>query len=165
MPIYTPVTWSDEVPGESPIKYIITDDVNGELGGSATIAMKTAPTVGTSLNATNMNHIEQGILDATMLTHRQGGSSTDWNSPGSTNYTPASVRIQCGMVTSNPSADVTVTYPVAFSYKPLIFPSTYSSGNLAITFVNQLAGSFGFSIYEDGVRTTLNMFWLAIGPA
>jgi phosphohistidine swiveling domain-containing protein len=59
--VYIPTIWSDEVPGETPVKYAITDDTLGAIATSATITLKTAPTAGTPVNATNMNHIEQGL--------------------------------------------------------------------------------------------------------
>jgi hypothetical protein len=65
---YTKTTWSDEVPGETPVKYTITGDVEGEISASATIELATAPTAGTPLNATNLNHIEQGIADVEAAT-------------------------------------------------------------------------------------------------
>ena len=59
---YTPTTWVDEVPASSPLKYAITGDVEGEISASAQIDLATAITTpGTPLNATNLNHIEQGL--------------------------------------------------------------------------------------------------------
>jgi hypothetical protein len=64
MPEYTPTVWENEVPSATPVKYAITDDVAGEVAGSATIEIVTPVTPGTPFNAVNMNHIEQGIKDA-----------------------------------------------------------------------------------------------------
>ncbi len=61
---YTPTTWVDEIPAETPEKYTITDDDLGEIAASATIALATEPgTPGTAVNATNLNHLEQGLVD------------------------------------------------------------------------------------------------------
>lgn len=61
---YTPTTWANEAPSETPVKYQIVDDVSGEIAGSATIDLVTSVTAGTPLNSTNLNKIEQGITDA-----------------------------------------------------------------------------------------------------
>lgn len=61
---YTKTTWTDEIPASTPVKYVVTDDVLGEVAGSATIALVTSVTPGTALNATNMNKIETGIETA-----------------------------------------------------------------------------------------------------
>lgn len=59
---YVPTSWTDEVPGETPVKYAITGDVEGVISASATIDLATAPTAGTPVNATNLNNIETGIV-------------------------------------------------------------------------------------------------------
>lgn len=61
---YTPTTWTDEVPASTPIKYVITDDVDGVIASSATIALVTSVTAGTPINATNLNRMEAAIEDA-----------------------------------------------------------------------------------------------------
>lgn len=61
---YIKTEWQDEVPGSTPIKYSITDDVSGEIAGSAIIEVVTSITPGTPVNAGNLNHMEQGIEDA-----------------------------------------------------------------------------------------------------
>jgi len=61
--LYTKTVWEDEVPVSTPVKYSITDDVAGEIAGSAVIAVETSVTAGTPINATNLNKIETGIYD------------------------------------------------------------------------------------------------------
>lgn len=51
---------------------------------------------------------------------RQGGSATDWSSPGTTTRTPTTVRIQAGVITVGAGSFTTVTFPTAFSDKPII---------------------------------------------
>jgi len=58
---YTPTVWTDEVPSSTPVKYAITDDVNGQVAGSATIEMVTPVTAGTPINAANLNRIESAL--------------------------------------------------------------------------------------------------------
>jgi len=60
--VYSPTTWTDEVLGATPAKYVITDDTAGEIAASATIDLATAPTPGTPVDATHLNNIEDGIV-------------------------------------------------------------------------------------------------------
>lgn len=61
---YVPVTWSNETPGASPLRFTLKDADGVVLYDDVTIDLKTSVTAGTPLNSTNMNHIEQGIKDA-----------------------------------------------------------------------------------------------------
>jgi microcystin-dependent protein len=61
---YTPTTWTDEQPSATPIKYKITDDIDGILASSAIIELLTGVTAGTALSAANMNKLEQGVVMA-----------------------------------------------------------------------------------------------------
>jgi hypothetical protein len=58
---YTKTTWVDEVPASTPIKYKISQSSDGDVATDATIEIVTSVTSGTPVNATNMNHIEDGI--------------------------------------------------------------------------------------------------------
>lgn len=58
---YTPTEWVDEVPASTPIKYIVTDDINGVIASSATITLVTPVTAGTPINAANLNKHEDAI--------------------------------------------------------------------------------------------------------
>lgn len=52
---------------------------------------------------------------------RQGNSATDWDTVGTTTQTPALVRMQAGAVNSSTAGAIAITYPVAFTNKPLLF--------------------------------------------
>lgn len=57
---------------------------------------------------------------------RVGASSTNWQSTGTTNYTPDNCNVQVGagsVSISGTSASTTITFPVAFSDVPLPFAS------------------------------------------
>ena len=111
------------------------------------------------------------------LTRRQGGSATDWGSGGSTNYTPALVKMQAGRWSYSGSAFATITqgmtFPVAFSAIPLMF-ATVTSATMGTatsvqatiaTAVSITASSFtiGFN-NTSGTLTACTIDWLAIGP-
>jgi hypothetical protein len=106
---------------------------------------------------------------------RQGGSSTNWNTPGTTNYTPATMRMQFGEVdvTFTGTAletTVNISWPVAYTSTPLIFLSTTLG-----TVTNPSAASVDFRSSTSAVITvrrpvgassgSLGLSWLAIGPA
>ena len=61
---YTKTVWEDEVPVTTPVKYEITGDVEGTISESAQIAIVTDVTQGTPINATNLNHLEDGVESA-----------------------------------------------------------------------------------------------------
>lgn len=61
---YTKTNWIDEIPASLPIKYVVTDDVDGVIASSATIELVTPATPGTPINATNLNKHEDAIYDA-----------------------------------------------------------------------------------------------------
>lgn len=61
---YTPTAWTDEQPSATPIKYKITDDINGIIAPSAIVELLTGVTAGTALSAANMNKLEQGVVTA-----------------------------------------------------------------------------------------------------
>ena len=110
------------------------------------------------------------------ISNRQGGSATDWSTPGTTNYTPTASKIQCGeasVVISGGLQGITaVTFPVAFANdSPLVsatitkFASGSLSGNIT-SVLCLLLSKTGMSIYVNlsAVSTvTLNVFWMAIG--
>lgn len=59
---YTPTTWSDEVPQTTPVKYTIRTSAGAIIYDDVQIDIKTTVTPGTSVNAANLNKIEQGIV-------------------------------------------------------------------------------------------------------
>jgi hypothetical protein len=105
---------------------------------------------------------------------RQGGSASDWSAVGTTTYTPTSVRMQAGSVRwtggAASSGNVTVTFPVAFSDKPIglaVENATIllSHHNLTIS-LNVSATQMIISWVDEtgSTQTILDFFWQAIGP-
>lgn len=64
MVVYNPITWNDEIPQTTPVKYRIKDSGGNIVYDNATVEVITPVTAGTPLNATNLNHIETGVRDA-----------------------------------------------------------------------------------------------------
>lgn len=111
-----------------------------------------------------------------LITKRQGGSGSDWDAGGTTNYTPSVslTKIQAGSAAMTFSAEslksVDVTFPTAFTYKPIVFLqvvynsgiSTYPFQIEALTY-NIRTTAFNLSVGGGTMTGTLVINWLAIG--
>jgi len=102
---------------------------------------------------------------------RQGGSSTEWNTSGTTKYIPGYTRIELGANTVTIAGGaftgtVVVTFPQAFGYHPVVFvssddadyivqPTTISETQVTITATHRAA--------SVGAHTVL-VNWIAFGP-
>lgn len=110
---------------------------------------------------------------------RQGGSATNWSSPGTTDYTPTAVRMQAGVIrlafsTSEVFESETVTFATAFSQIPLVIVSVIDHpvgvpvGNTFVPNANLVSASgFDAECYRGGSTGTaadVDVAWLAIGP-
>lgn len=107
---------------------------------------------------------------------RQGGSATDWNTIGITDYTPDNGLIQCGavniVVNNANSGSVAVTFPQAYTNKPLVQVSYLDmSGDLGmgvyvITFGLAAQANTGFTTvinFSANSTTTFAVYWMAVG--
>lgn len=109
-----------------------------------------------------------------VLTHRQGNSSTDWNSPGTNNYTPTTIREQAGAATvaisGTGAGTASITFPTNFSgsAKPNIqctLEIVSGTAMLYSWYLSSISAS-GFTITIIAQTTTTANFtvhWRAIG--
>jgi hypothetical protein len=129
---------------------------------------------------TFLNFIQSFIPN--IISKRQGGSSTVWDTPGTTTYTPTptNVKIQVGVTTftvsdnATPKMENTITFPVAFSYKPIVLAtvisdSSYATGG-AVPAIVQTSAINSSSAYirikyatNFNNGTVFNVAWMAIG--
>jgi hypothetical protein len=102
---------------------------------------------------------------AGLLTHRQGGSATEWETSGSNNYTLGRVRIQAGVATTSAGGTVTVTFPVPFAYKPIVIATVQSTGDQIVTYWQTSATSVVLHTYtaNSGAAVSAVVSWIAIG--
>lgn len=99
------------------------------------------------------------------LRSRQGGSATDWTSPGTTtyDYSATNTFMQAGTKTLT-AQTTTITFPTAFSQKPIIMASpnggsgVFSAGWYVVTITTT---SFDFVAADYPKATPL--MWIAIG--
>lgn len=107
------------------------------------------------------------------IVKRQGGSSTIWSTPGTTNYTPANSKIQTGVIAITLTDDddsVAITFPEAFTYAPIAL--CHYSGGTGTTYVSPITTSVsaltntGMTIYVKAggnSNYTFYIHWIAIG--
>lgn len=78
-------------------------------------------------------------FNTALLYRRQGGSATNWDTEGSTNYTPGRVIVQMGLekftiANGNQSVNDLITFPQPFtSARSLVMVSAYSAVSLVAT--------------------------------
>jgi len=169
---YSKTTWVDEVLAGAE-RFDIKDTGGTTIHGDTQIVLKTSVSVpGTSINATNLNKIEQGISDATVPINRQGGSATNWSTNGVSNYTPAAGawRVQAGSSITGQAdyGETDITFPVAFAYPPTVIVTNASANYYAAIVYDITASQFtvkciGFA--DDLCHTGAIFNWIAIGPA
>ena len=171
---YTPLTWIDEVLADDE-RYDIKDDGGTPINSTVQIALSTSVSVaGTPVNATNMNHIEQGIKEAS-ISNRQGGDPTDFHMHGTTNYVPTNQKIQIGVgewssggAPAN-SGSFTITFPVAFSDTPMLFLNCMINDSnspivFVVTVISNSTAEVSWTMSETGA-SDVQYSWMAIGPA
>ena len=108
----------------------------------------------------------------TLIVKRQGGSSTNWVTSGTTNYTPSAsgVKIQCGVVdvvigSGSDASNTLVNFPTVYTKYPLVFvstnhtPATYC--NIGVNIIT--TGGFYATAKDPSRSVTIPVFWLAIG--
>lgn len=105
---------------------------------------------------------------ASKVTNRQGGSATDWSTPGTTNYVPTAVKMQTGValaeLNNQTNSTLVVTFPVAFSGMPILLHSAgFDSDLIDSVYVNN-ASSFSIVLTNPTpVTATAAVNWIAVG--
>ncbi len=121
-----------------------------------TLAILAKPSVDSVLQNTNAglpSYLELTSLVQTLVTKRQGGSTTIWNTGGTTNYTPTPANIKrykgVGSITlsSEQFKGVTITFPDAFTYAPHVMVSSRTS-YLLVTVGTVSETQAGFYVYH-----------------
>ncbi len=131
---------------------------------------------------TQYNNLRSDLIN--LFGGRQGGSATDWSTPGTSNYTPTvTPLIQAGVIgvtvgVGNKSVSQAVTFPVAFSQPPIVVASCLEL-NWSVLDDGPSAGAIdstttatGTTVYCQRSKTSdvsatqvQNVCWIAIGPS
>ena len=104
---------------------------------------------------------KSGLGVCAPLVYRQGGSATNWNSPGANTSTYAvtsgAVQIQCGANTA-PATTQYIPYPVSYTNNPTVLLTSYGpNGNIWVSSVT--AASFQITANIAGTQFE----WMSIG--
>jgi len=102
---------------------------------------------------------------------RKGGSSSDWDTGGTTNYTPTTVRMQVGSDAWSGSAassgNKSITFPTSFSNNPIVFVGIRNAAPSGFSIGAANVSSSGFTFYwadDVSTRTSVGFAWFAVGP-
>lgn len=104
-----------------------------------------------------------------LVYRRQGGNATNWQTSGSSSYTPLSTTIEAGVKSitlTSGSGSAAVTYPVAFTYRPVIFMNVNNggSGGYSVVYGDDTISGFTIYMYDTGLSSaTYTVNWIAIG--
>lgn len=142
---------------------------SGKLAANAVIAGKVA-TGGVSATT----QLADDIVDDTkagnrvpQFYRRQGGSATNWQTPGTTARTPTAVRMQAGAIQTTAGNSVTVTFPVAFSQVPLVIATATDSlttNAIGVIANSATASEVVLAAFDAGGNAVADIInWLAIG--
>ena len=95
---------------------------------------------------------------------RMGGSATAWGTNGTTGYdvSATDVKVQTGKrAGGGDNTDSVITFPVAFTYTPIILATPFSSGGAYPSWYLVTESATGFT-FRSGVNVT-SFSWIAIG--
>lgn len=121
----------------------------------------------------NLNYLKEQLDLRLNIVGRQGGSATNWNTQGTTNYVPASAKVLAGTgritFSGTSSSSVEITYPTAFTYNPVILLTSKANAVAPASTSRFATGNetntrfFAFAELTGIATGTLDFFWMAIG--
>ena len=170
---YPALTQTDGTTWEIPLAHFtITSGGVVTLLDVRTFCQYSTNIVTTMINNSNVTY-EKLAPGASKFANRQGGSATDWTTPGNNNYTPSSSRLQggvkdCGSIAANTVFNQTVTFPVAFSQPPIVLltPVVWSgTGPVAIRISSTTTTQVQFAVHNQNPSLSVSAYvdWIAVG--
>lgn len=138
-------------------------------------------TAGIAPSAVDNSKIAANSVDDTQLGNnvaqfslRQGGNATDWSVQGSTDYAPGPVKMYWGVtrlvtLINNASSTLAITYPAAFSNKPLILACIMSAGagagvDCRTVSASVTTGNILIINLSGATINNIDVVWQAVGP-
>ncbi|UOF79219.1 hypothetical protein [Caudoviricetes sp.] len=120
---------------------------------------------------------EAGLIMALLgFVGRQGGSATNWATGGTTNYPATRPLVQVGSSTASGSSGdellASITFPVAYTYTPVVFVQLFGSTLVTATHIVQIVAAGTPTAIDVIMKTNANVGgastatfqWVAIGP-
>lgn len=98
-----------------------------------------------------------------VLIHRQGGSATDWSSPGTTSYAVTDAVIQCGATNATKATYVTVTFPSPFAQTPVVTCQLMNSFISSYAILITAVSTTQFTFYNSNANNDCVVLWTAMG--
>lgn len=101
------------------------------------------------------------------FTARQGGSASVFSTAGTSNYTPANVSVQAGVMTLAGGAGTAVTFPSAFSQAPIVLVTADTTSGTGISASVKGITASGCDLITwdaSGANVAGVAHWIAIGP-
>lgn len=150
------------------VAYQFVQSVSGNSDTVDGIHASTTPTAN-QLYPLNSNAKIPAALVEGIVKKRQGGSATDWDVQGTTNYdvSASAVKIQTGVkqITGDPTV---VTFPEAFTQKPIVLGVQHANSitnnvTVRITAVTTTTVSITTIDMNGAVNTGQSVAWIAIG--
>lgn len=123
----------------------------------------------------NLVYLKEKVDIALKLVARQGGSATNWETQGTTTYTPTAVKVQSGVIripaitTASGSlfqGNVTITFPEVFTYRPILIAVLNQANTTRnITISGTDIGVDTATIYgvSSSSVSNVDVSWIAIG--
>jgi len=135
------------------------------LAANVTLAKMAANSIDSDQYVDGSIDYEHDSAGASKVTGRVGGSATEWGTVGTTNYVPTSARIQVGAAVVGAGGNVSISFPVAFAFSPIVV-ITVRTANRACYRQNLSASAFDAYV-TDLANTPAggDVEWIAIGPA
>ena len=106
---------------------------------------------------------------ASIVAKRLGGSSTAWNTTGTTEYTPSYAELQSGSTSvsiSGGNGSTAVTFPDAYTYTPIVIATIYNTLTKRCGCYVSAISTTGFTVRAfdvDGETYSVSVFWMAQG--
>jgi len=99
------------------------------------------------------------------LVKRQGGSSTNWSTAGTTGYDVTDAVIQCGAVSIAAGATATVTFPTAFTQTPVVVCSLLTANQVTtpLNIISVSTTQVQIKHTQASPAYTVVALWIAIG--
>lgn len=148
----------------------------GGTGASTAAAARTALGVAAASHSHAAAQIPGNVVE---FVYRQGGDATDWSRQGTTDYDldPSDVQMVGGVIrvvvaTGDLIGNSTLTFPIAFTYKPIVFVPGATDGDVKRIYADlSTVTTTDINIWveletaNDLGNTNVDVPWVAFGEA